>query len=47
MQLICCQFSIVAVHGLDGHLEKSWTADNGILWLSTIHSDVGVDTYHF
>ena len=28
-----CQFSIVAVHGLDGHLEKSWTADNGILWL--------------
>ena len=29
----CCQFSIVAVHGLDGHLEKSWTADNGTLWL--------------
>ena len=28
-----CQFSIVAVHGLDGHLEKSWTADNGVLWL--------------
>ena len=28
-----CQFSIVAVHGLDGHPEKSWTADNGVLWL--------------
>ena len=28
-----CQLSIVAVHGLDGHLEKSWTADNGVLWL--------------
>ena len=27
------QFSIVAIHGLDGHLEKSWTADNGTLWL--------------
>ncbi|KIM79568.1 hypothetical protein PILCRDRAFT_74296, partial [Piloderma croceum F 1598] len=25
--------SIVAIHGLDGHLEKSWTADNGMLWL--------------
>jgi len=24
---------IVAIHGLDGHIEQSWTADNGILWL--------------
>ncbi|KAF2495908.1 hypothetical protein BU16DRAFT_459726, partial [Lophium mytilinum] len=28
--------SIVAVHGLDGHREKSWTADNGVLWLQTL-----------
>ena len=28
-----CQFSIVAVHSLDSHLEKSWMADNGVLWL--------------
>jgi hypothetical protein len=25
--------SIVAIHGLDGHREDSWTAENGILWL--------------
>lgn len=25
--------SIIAIHGLDGHLEQSWTADNGVLWL--------------
>ncbi|KAF8525538.1 hypothetical protein BU17DRAFT_41759 [Hysterangium stoloniferum] len=24
---------IVAIHGLDGHREASFTADNGILWL--------------
>ncbi|KAF8523906.1 hypothetical protein BU17DRAFT_85349 [Hysterangium stoloniferum] len=24
---------IVAIHGFDGHREKSWTADNGKLWL--------------
>ncbi|KAF8519772.1 hypothetical protein BU17DRAFT_47482, partial [Hysterangium stoloniferum] len=24
---------IVAIHGLDGHREASWTADNGSLWL--------------
>lgn len=24
---------IVAIHGLDGHREKSWTADNGVMWL--------------
>lgn len=28
--------SIVAVHGLDGHREKSWTADNGVLWLQEL-----------
>jgi hypothetical protein len=26
-------FSIVAVHGLNGHREKTWTADNNVLWL--------------
>ncbi|KAH9232177.1 hypothetical protein K456DRAFT_1798044, partial [Colletotrichum gloeosporioides 23] len=25
--------SIVAVHGLDGHWTRSWTADNGVFWL--------------
>lgn len=25
--------SIVAVHGLDGDREHSWTSDNGICWL--------------
>lgn len=25
--------SIVAIHGLNGHREKSWTADNQTLWL--------------
>ncbi|KAF8514560.1 hypothetical protein BU17DRAFT_52477 [Hysterangium stoloniferum] len=24
---------IVAIHGLDGHRERSWTATNGVLWL--------------
>ncbi|CCA75073.1 related to tetratricopeptide repeat domain protein-Neosartorya fischeri [Serendipita indica DSM 11827] len=24
---------IIAIHGLDGHREKTWTAENGILWL--------------
>jgi hypothetical protein len=26
-------FSIIAIHGLDGHLAKSWTAGDGTLWL--------------
>lgn len=25
--------SIVAVHGLNGHREKTWTASNNVLWL--------------
>lgn len=25
--------SIVAIHGLNGHREKTWTADNGVHWL--------------
>lgn len=25
--------SLVAVHGLDGHWEDTWTAENGVLWL--------------
>ena len=28
--------SIVAVHGLDGHCESTWTAENGVLWLETL-----------
>lgn len=28
-------FSIVAVHGLNGHREKTWTAANNIHWLRT------------
>ncbi|CCA76355.1 hypothetical protein PIIN_11895 [Serendipita indica DSM 11827] len=24
---------IVAIHGLDGHREKTWTAESGVLWL--------------
>ena len=28
--------SIVAVHGLDGHRENTWTAENGVLWLKTL-----------
>ena len=31
--------SIVAVHGLDGHHENTWTADNGVLWLKTLLSE--------
>jgi hypothetical protein len=27
------EFSVVAVHGLNGHSEKTWTADNGVNWL--------------
>lgn len=25
--------SLIAVHGLDGHREKTWIADNGVFWL--------------
>ena len=25
--------SIIAIHGLDGHREDTWTAENGTLWL--------------
>lgn len=25
--------SIIAIHGLDGHLRQSFTADNGMFWL--------------
>ncbi|KAF8521459.1 hypothetical protein BU17DRAFT_45782 [Hysterangium stoloniferum] len=27
---------IIAIHGLDGHREDSWTAENGILWLKDL-----------
>ena len=27
------QVDVVAVHGLNGHHEKSWTASNGVNWL--------------
>ncbi len=29
----CLFVSIVAVHGLDGHRDKTWTADNDVHWL--------------
>jgi hypothetical protein len=28
--------SIVAIHGLDGHREKAWTAKNGTMWLKDL-----------
>jgi hypothetical protein len=28
--------SIVAVHGRNGHREKTWTADNGVNWLKAL-----------
>jgi hypothetical protein len=28
--------SIVAVHGLDGHWKKSWTANNQVFWLEDL-----------
>lgn len=28
--------SIVAVHGLGGHWEESWTADNDVFWLKNL-----------
>ncbi len=31
--------SIIAIHGLDGHRENSWTADNGVLWLRDLLPD--------
>ena len=27
------RYSVVAVHGLNGHPRKTWTSDNGHLWL--------------
>ncbi|KAF8523276.1 hypothetical protein BU17DRAFT_43899 [Hysterangium stoloniferum] len=32
--------SIVAIHGLDGHRERSWTAQNGKLWLRDFLPDI-------
>jgi hypothetical protein len=33
--------SIIAVHGLDGKREKSWTAKNNVNWLQDLlHSDI-------
>lgn len=28
--------SIIAVHGLGGHREKSWTTENGVNWLESL-----------
>ena len=37
MLLTTCHIqSIVAVHGLNGHREKTWTADNGVNWLQDL-----------
>jgi hypothetical protein len=30
------QHSVVAVHGLNGNRERSWTAGNGVLWLKDL-----------
>jgi hypothetical protein len=30
------QYSIVAVHGLDGKRERSWTAKNNVNWLQDL-----------
>ncbi|KAL1634772.1 hypothetical protein SLS56_002174 [Neofusicoccum ribis] len=30
------QLDIIAIHGLNGHREKTWTADNGVLWLQEL-----------
>jgi hypothetical protein len=32
-QILITSHSIVAIHGLNGHREKTWTASNNILWL--------------
>lgn len=32
-RLSSSKHSIVAVHGLNGHRERSWTAENGTNWL--------------
>jgi hypothetical protein len=32
--------SIIAIHGLDGHRRRSWTADNGVLWLRDLLPEV-------
>jgi len=32
-------YSIVAIHGLDGHCKNSWTAANGKLWLKDFLPD--------
>ncbi|KAF8519351.1 hypothetical protein BU17DRAFT_11150, partial [Hysterangium stoloniferum] len=44
--------SIIAIHGLDGHREDSWTAENGILWLRDLlprrlpHARIATYGYH-
>ncbi|KAG9021524.1 hypothetical protein FS842_006570, partial [Serendipita sp. 407] len=30
---------IIAIHGLDGHRENSWTADDGTMWLRDLLPD--------
>lgn len=34
--LISLPFSIIAIHGLNGHREKTFTAANGVCWLSSL-----------
>lgn len=29
-------YSIIAVHGLDGHWKRSWVAKNGVFWLQDL-----------
>ncbi|KAF2189336.1 hypothetical protein K469DRAFT_562923, partial [Zopfia rhizophila CBS 207.26] len=34
------EYVIVAVHGLNGHREKTWTASNGVNWLRDLPQDL-------
>ncbi|KAF2820887.1 hypothetical protein CC86DRAFT_411722 [Ophiobolus disseminans] len=40
LQVVCEDtnpvIDIIAVHGLNGHCEKTWTADNGVNWLCNL-----------
>ncbi|KAG8779610.1 hypothetical protein FRC16_003375 [Serendipita sp. 398] len=38
-QFSLCDSSIVAIHGLDGHREQTWTAENGVVWLRDLLPD--------
>lgn len=37
---LCCKSSIIAVHGLNGHWKKTWTAENGVFWLELLQEQL-------